>query len=81
MADKLGIIAGVSFDLTIDDDDGEPWDFSVEAKRIKAEKIIRVKKALLLIGSPMCTAFSRLQKMNIHRMSKDDASKMVQGRI
>ena len=30
----------------------------------KAEKMIRDKTALLLIGSPMCSAFSQLQSLN-----------------
>jgi len=34
------------------------WDFNIEEKRVKAEKMIKGKKALLLIGIPFCSAFS-----------------------
>lgn len=32
MAEKLGIVPGLSLDLTVNDVDGESWDFNVEAK-------------------------------------------------
>ena len=52
-------------DLTVvDPDDGQPWDFNVKAKRDKAERIIADGRAMLLIGSPMCSAFSQLQTLN-----------------
>ncbi len=41
-----------------------PWDFNVPAKRDKALAKIRKEKPLLLIGSPMCTAFSQLQNLS-----------------
>ena len=61
MADKMGLIPGLAMDLTTCDEFGNPWDFNVEAMRAKAKKIIKSKAALLLIVSPMCSAFSRLQ--------------------
>ena len=55
MAERLGIMPGLSLDLTgIDKDDGQPWDVNVNAKRDKAMDLVLGKKALLLIGSPMC---------------------------
>ena len=56
---------GIAFDLTVNDpDDGRPWDFSRHDKREKARKILRSSKPFLLIGSPMCTAFSTWQRLN-----------------
>ena len=39
------------------------WDFEIKEMREKAEKYIEEEKPLLLIGSPMFTAFSQLQRM------------------
>ena len=71
MAERLGLIPGMSLDLTtVDPDDGMPWDFNNEDKARKAEDMVRSKRAVLLIGSPMCAAFSTLQVMNFCRMSR-----------
>ena len=59
---------GLALDLTVNDpDDGQPWDFTVPAKRIKARKLLQRSKPMLLIGSPMCTAFSTWQRLNATR--------------
>ena len=56
---------GLAFDITVrDPDDGLPWDFSRRDKREKARALIRKYRPILLIGSPMCTAFSSLQNFN-----------------
>ena len=56
---------GLAFDLTVKDpDDGQPWDFSLKSKRDKARRILQESKPILLIGSPMCTAFSTWQRIN-----------------
>ena len=61
----------MAFDLTLDDgDDGKPWDFDDASKRAKATWIIRTQKPWLLIGSPMCGAFSVLQQINRSRMAQ-----------
>ena len=78
MAERLGLIPGLSLDLTVNDTDGQPWDFNVKEKRDKAEALIKNKQALLLIGSPMCTAFSSLQKMNFARMTKEQVDKVIE---
>jgi len=59
------IMPGFAFDLTTNDpDDGMPWDFGIESKRDKARALLREQKPYLLIGSPMCTAFSQWQRLN-----------------
>ena len=61
---------GYAFDLTtIDPADGKPWDFSIAAKRQRARMLIREQKPYLLVGSPMCTAFSTWQALNYARSS------------
>jgi len=52
------LMAGFALDLTVLDDDGLPWDFSEEAKRQKARRLVREQRPYMLIGSPACTAFS-----------------------
>ena len=72
MAEQLGLIPGMSLDLaTVDPDDGKPWDFNVREKREKALKLVFTRRSLLLIGSPMCSAFSQIQSLNWSRMSPE----------
>ena len=76
MGELMGLIPGMALDLTENDCDGEPWDFNIEAKRQHAMEMVKSKKALLLIGSPMCSAFSQLQHINFSKMSAADVSKV-----
>ena len=78
MANALGIASGLSLDLTENDpEDGTPWDFTRKEKRDKAMDMVLGKRALLLIGSPLCTAFSRLQNWNFSKMSKERKEEIV----
>ena len=59
---------GLAFDITVNDpDDGMPWDFTRRDKRDKARALLRKYRPLLLIGSPMCTAFSTFQNINRYK--------------
>ena len=78
VAGKLRLIPGTSLDLTTTDENGDPWDFNVKSMRDKAEKIVRSKGALLLIGSPMCTAFSQLQNINFSRLNPEDVKAVIE---
>ena len=76
IAKMWDLLPGCSLDLTtVDPDDDKPWDFNTQEKRDKAEQIIKYKKVMLLIGSPMCTAFSKLQSLNRNRMSEEKNEK------
>ena len=78
MAKKMGLVPGLSLDLTtIDEDDGQPWDFSKKEKRDKARDLVRNKKHLLLVLSPMCTAFSILQRMNYPKLDPQEVEKYM----
>ena len=68
---------GTAFDLTSNDDEGNPWDFSIPAQRRKAEIQIEKEKPALLIGSPMCTPFSNIQ--NINNVKRDPRIVQVGG--
>ena len=56
---RYGCSPGLAMDLTTNDDEGNPWDFSLPHMRDKAERLLDLERPLFLIGSPMCTAFSR----------------------
>jgi hypothetical protein len=77
MAARLGIVPGMSLDLTTNDpDDGRPWDFSDPNKRKKALDKVLAKEALLVIGSPLCKSFSNLQNWNFKRMDPEKVKRM-----
>ena len=63
----LRIAPGFALDLTQVDENGEPWDFDREDQRQKALAMVEEQEPMLLVGSPMCTAFSAWQKLNAHR--------------
>jgi hypothetical protein len=59
------LLPGFALDFAVlDEEGGEPWDFSKRGKREKALKLVRTDRPYLLIGSPMCRAFSTWQRFN-----------------
>jgi hypothetical protein len=63
MCPSFGILPGFALDLTTNDTDGRHWDFDEGETRDRTwDKI--TEQPLLLIGSPMCTAFSAWQHIN-----------------
>ena len=62
---KKGILSGVAFDLTTNDEDGNPWDFCLESQRQKAAQKIEEQQPDLVVGSPMCAPCSNLQNLNM----------------
>ena len=58
---SYGIAPGLALDLTVPDENGEPWDFSRPSMRAKAEKLLDVQEPTRLVGLSMCTAFSTWQ--------------------
>ena len=78
MARDWGLLPGMSLDSTeVDPEDGRPWDFNDARKREKAENIVAEKGALLLIGSPMCGAFSKLQGWNVKKYGEEWARNRI----
>ena len=80
---ELKLIPGMAWDITgVDPDDGKPWDFNDKSKREKVLKMIRRDKPMLLIGSPMCTAWSTWQRLNDLRRSPQESQRLrVQARL
>ena len=75
------LTAGLAFDIVVNDpDDGRPWDFSVLAKREKAREILGKQRPYVLIGSPMCTAFSTWQFLNVARRSNTAAAEAAKAK-
>ena len=77
MAERCGLSAGWSMDLTTIDENGIPWDFDNVAMRNKVARKLLEDKPMLLIGSPMCTEFSSWMQLNHKKM----APEIVQERL
>lgn len=76
---ELGKVPGMSLDLSVvDPEDGMPWDFNNPEKAEKARRIVQDKRAILLIGSPMCTAFSAWHRLDHHRISEDTVREQLE---
>ena len=61
---ELKIIPGFALDLTVADSDGRLWDFDDVVVRDRARKRFFTERPMLVVGSPMCTAFSTWQRIN-----------------
>ena len=61
---ELKIIPGFALDLTPADTDGKLWDFDSKIMRDRAMQKVKDERPMLLVGSPMCTAFSTWQRIN-----------------
>ena len=72
MARKMGLKGGWSLDLTTCDSDGRMWDFNQKDMRNGAIPKLLRDQPTLLIGSPMCTAYSTMNNSNHPRMSRDE---------
>ena len=68
VAKSMGLRGGWSLDLTTHDEHGHPWDFNKQHMRNKAVRKLLSDKPLVLIGSPMCTAYSTMNRINYARM-------------
>ena len=58
VAEATGLKPGWALDLTVNKDDGKPWDLSLPANKVEALKRQEEEAQELLIASPMCAAFS-----------------------
>ena len=59
---------GWSLDMTTNDPEtGTPWDLSDGKVRTKVLKLIMEGRPYMLVCSPMCTAFSQIQALNVER--------------
>ena len=75
MCEKYGLTGGESFDLRTGYDLSDP---QVQARVIK---YMQKEKPKLVIGSPPCTLFSRLQQLNLHVHGPEWAAEFAKRRI
>ena len=78
IASDMGLRPAWALDLTeLDPSDGLPWDFSCEAKRRRAKKLLMEDKPLMLIACPMCGPFSTIMHWNYAEMSEIEAKQKL----
>ena len=81
MANKMGLRGGWGLDLTTTDDDELPWDFNSLKMRNRAVRKLTRDKPLVIIGSPMCTAYGVMNRINYCKMPEEDvAAKLAYAR-
>ena len=68
---NLNIKGLAAFDLRTKKGDGTPWDFSKTSDRKEAVNYVKEVRPTWIVGSPPCTAFSRLQGPNFRKMPPD----------
>ena len=71
MAKDFGMKPGWSLDLTTAAPDGQEWDFTKVSRRREARKPLDETKPKVLIGPPMRTAFSALQRLSAHKQDPE----------
>ena len=72
---ELGCISGFAFDLTTNDEFGRPREFNNVEQRKPARQMVEMQKPMLLIGCPVCTAFSAWQHINKQKRDPTIVSK------
>ena len=66
-----------AFDLRTSKPNGEAWDFSKKLDRTAASRYVKEKRPTWIVGSPPCTAFSRLQGLNFPKMDPDKVDRIM----
>ena len=79
IADQFGMRPGFALGLNVNDPfDNKPWNFDDPEKRKRAKKPLHQQRPMLLVGSPMCRAFSVLNRLNRKNMGDTKWNEMVQ---
>lgn len=78
MARKMGLKAGWSLDITTTDHDGRKRDSNDTEMRNRAVRKLFKDEPLLLIGSPMCFAFSRMNNANYPKMCPEEYNRRME---
>ena len=68
LANQYGLIPGSAYDIEVDDENGNAWEFDSVEQRNKCVSQILAQRPTLLVGNPICAAFSILQGRNEFRM-------------
>ena len=74
---NLNVGGLAAFDLRTSKPSGVPWDFCKKSDRMEALKYVKDKKPTWIIGSPPCTAFSRLQGLNFPKMNPERVAQIM----
>ena len=74
---NLNVSGLCAFDLRTAKHSGEAWDFSKTSDRVQALNYVKERKPTWIVGSPPCTAFSRLQGLNFPRMDPDRVARTM----
>ena len=77
MLPGLKLIPGLALDVTRCNEKGEAWDFDDPAKQDEALQLIEEQKPMLLVGSPPCTPYSTLQRLNVSRRTPEETKRMM----
>ena len=76
MMPEYGVMPGFSLDLATCNAKGGVWDFDKAEKRREAQELIEREKPMFLVGSPMCTAWSSLQRLSENRRDPEELQKL-----
>jgi hypothetical protein len=78
---SLHLAAGSTFDL-IADASGKVWNFLLAEDRARCRRQLAKEKPYLVIGSPPCTQFSRLQNLNRNRSDpRERRRRLVEAKV
>jgi hypothetical protein len=78
---SLHLAPGSTFDL-VADASGQVWNFLLAEDRARCRRQLAREKPYLVIGSPPCTPFSRLQNLNRRRGDpKERLRRQVEGKV
>ena len=78
----LGVVPGLSIDLTTRNERGEFWDLSLPEHQEMELKAVRTMKPVLLIGSPPCGPWSVLQHLHDpHGTPEEIENRMASARV
>ena len=72
---SFNVAPGFALDVTRNNDRGLPWDFSIAERRAEALAMVENQKPMMLVGSPMCTAFCAWQRLNAHKRDPVEAKR------
>ena len=78
MARNIGLRAGWAFDITVADNDGRALDFNQFEMRNRAIRKVLGDEPAMFIGSPMCTAFCQLNRINYSKMQPEEVRRRIQ---
>eukprot|EP00971_Amphidinium_carterae_P216487 4297309-Amphidinium_carterae.1 len=78
-ASRYGLADGFVLDLTVAGPGGRAWDLSDKQQQQQCEGIIKQQRPKLLVGSPMCDAFSRLVSLGESKQNAEERQASLLG--